>query len=55
MADEILDRIWRAREMLVKEHGGFEGYFKYIQKLDRARRRREQRAQATKRRKPTAS
>jgi hypothetical protein len=37
MADEILERIWRVREELLKKHGGWDGYFKYIQKLDRTR------------------
>jgi hypothetical protein len=40
MADPILDEIWRVREELIKKHGGWEGYFKYIQKLDRAHRNR---------------
>lgn len=46
MADEILDEIWRLREELVKKHGGMEGYWKYIQKLDRAHRARQKRAKA---------
>ncbi len=54
-ADPILDRIAAARESLVKEHGGWEGYFKYIQKLDRARQRREKRARASKKRRRTAT
>jgi hypothetical protein len=36
MADPILDEIWRVREELLKKHGGLEGYFKYVQKVDRA-------------------
>jgi hypothetical protein len=44
MADPILDEIWRVRELLIKEHGGFDGYFAYVQKLDRARRRQQRRA-----------
>jgi hypothetical protein len=43
MADPILDEIWRVREELIKKHGGFDGYFAYIQKLDRARRRQQSR------------
>ena len=41
MRDPILEEIWRVREELVKKHGGFDGYFKYVQKLDRAQRRRK--------------
>jgi hypothetical protein len=44
MADPILDEIWRVREELVRKHGGFDGYFKYLQKLDRAHRQRAKRA-----------
>jgi hypothetical protein len=40
MSDPILDEIWRVREKLVREHGGLEGYLAYVQKLDRARRKR---------------
>jgi hypothetical protein len=43
MADPILDEIWRVREELIKKHGGLDGYFAYVQKLDRAGRRRERR------------
>jgi hypothetical protein len=43
MADPILDEIWRVREELIKKHGGLDGYFAYVQKLDRAHRRRGQR------------
>ena len=39
MADPILDEIWRVRQELVKKHGGIDGYFRHIQKLDRARRK----------------
>jgi len=42
MPDPILDEIRRVREELVKKHGGIKGYLAYIEKLDRARRRREQ-------------
>jgi hypothetical protein len=34
MYDPILEEIRRVREELVKKHGGFDGYFKYVQKLD---------------------
>ena len=46
MADPILDEIRRVREDLIKKHGGLDGYFAYVQKLDRARRRRGSRPQA---------
>ena len=49
MADEILDEIWRVREELIKKHGGWDNYFKYIQSLDRARRARKRAAKARKR------
>ena len=53
MADPILDEIWRVRAELLKRYGGLAGYFKHIQELDRAHRRR-QRAKAGKpRRKPS--
>ena len=42
MVDPILDEIWRVREELIKKHGGMDGYWKYLQKLDRAHRRRLQ-------------
>jgi hypothetical protein len=35
--DPILDEIHRVREELIQQHGGWEGYFKYVQKLDRTR------------------
>ena len=40
MSDPILEEIWRVREKLIQEHGGIDGYFKYVQQLDRARRRK---------------
>jgi len=40
MSDPILEEIWRVREELIKRHGGLDGYFAYVQKLDRAHRRR---------------
>jgi hypothetical protein len=43
MADPILDEIWRVREELIKKHGGLDGYFAYIQKLDRAHHKRRRR------------
>ena len=44
MSDPILDEIARVRQELVKKHGGIEGYFQHIQKLDRARRNKRKRA-----------
>jgi len=55
MADPILDEIWRVREMLVKQHGGFDGYWKYLQKLDRAHQRRKQRTRVSKKPKRTSA
>jgi hypothetical protein len=46
MDDPILDEIWRVRAEMVKEHGGLQGYLRYIMKLDRAYRRRKQRRKA---------
>lgn len=40
MHDPILEEIWRVREELVKKHGGIDGYWDYVQKLDAAHRRR---------------
>jgi hypothetical protein len=54
MDDPILDEIWRVRAELLKEHGGLKGLFKYIQKLDRAHRRRKQRRKAGSAKKTTA-
>ena len=45
MHDPMLEEIRRVREELVKKHGGFDGYIKYVQKLDRAHRRRKGRRQ----------
>jgi hypothetical protein len=42
MPDSNLEEIWCVREELIKKHGGFDGYFPYIQKLDQARLRGEQ-------------
>jgi hypothetical protein len=54
MADPILDEIWRVREALIKQHGGLDGYFDYIQQLERARRQREQRRRQKKGRRQSA-
>jgi hypothetical protein len=43
MADPILEELWRVREQLIKQYGGIDGYFKYVQELDRAHRKLEQR------------
>ena len=50
MSDPILEEIWRVREELLKKHGGIDGYFKYVQKLDRARRRKSKKRASPKRR-----
>ena len=50
MGDPILEEIWRVREALIKKHGGMDGYFRYVEKLDRERRRRKQARNGTKRR-----
>ena len=52
MSDPILDEIWRVRAELIKQHGGLEGYFAYIQKLDLARRKRLAGSKGKKVRKP---
>jgi len=48
MNDPILDEIQRVRQELIEKHGGPDGYFKYVQKLDRAHqaRRRKKAAKA---------
>jgi hypothetical protein len=38
MPDPNLEEIWRVRQELIEKHGGVEGYFAYVQKLDRAHR-----------------
>jgi hypothetical protein len=43
MSDPILEEIWRVREELIKEYGGVEGFFRYVQSVDSARRRRRRR------------
>lgn len=40
MADPILDEIWRVRAELHKKHGGIDGYFKYVKKIERAHEKR---------------
>jgi hypothetical protein len=47
MRDAILEEIWRVREQLIKRYGGMDGYFQYVQEVDRARRRRERRLPRT--------
>ena len=54
MSDPILEEIWRVREELIKQHGGLEGYFAYVQKLDRAHRRRGRGAKSQNARKRTS-
>jgi hypothetical protein len=54
MNDPILEEIWRVRQELIKQHGGLEGYFQYVQKIDRARRQRGRRPSAKKTRRQGA-
>jgi tetratricopeptide (TPR) repeat protein len=51
MSDPILEEIWRVRQELIKRHGGLDGYFAYVQKLDRARQRSVQESKGKKARK----
>ncbi len=44
----ILEEIWKVRDELIKKHGGLDGYFKYVQKLDTARRRKPKRKSSQK-------
>ena len=55
MPDPILDEIWRVREELLKKHGGLDGYFRYVQKLDRAHRQRGRKRKTTKARRGKTS
>ena len=55
MPDPILDEIWRVREELLKKHGGLDGYFRYVKKLERAHRRRGGKVKATKARRRKTS
>jgi hypothetical protein len=36
MPDSNLEAVWRAREKLIKQHGGLDGLFAYVRKLERA-------------------
>jgi hypothetical protein len=38
---------------LIKKHGGIEGYFRYIQKLDRTRRKKRKKASKQKAKTPS--
>ena len=55
MPDPILDEIWRVREELLKKHGGLDGYFRYVQKLDRAHRQRGRKPKTAKARRRKTS
>lgn len=52
MSDAMLDEIWRVREELIKKHGGWDGYVKYAQKLERAhaQRRKKNRGRVSRQR-----
>jgi len=55
MSDAMLEEIWRVREELIKKHGGWDGYVKYAQKLERAHaQRQKKRVQRTRRRRVVA-
>ena len=41
--DPILEEIWRVRAELLQKHGGWEGYDRYLQKLEADDRRHERR------------
>jgi hypothetical protein len=55
MSDPMLEEIWRVREALIKQHGGLDGYFSYIQKLERARRQRDRQRKEKKSRRQKAA
>ena len=40
MTDPISEEIARVRQELLKQHGGLEGYFRHVQKLDRTHRKK---------------
>lgn len=44
MHDPILEHLGKVREALIKKHGGLDGYFAYVQRLDRAKRRSAKKA-----------
>ena len=56
MSDTMLEEIWRVRGELIKKHGGWDGYVKYAQKLERghAQRRKKTRGLAMGRRRAAA-
>ena len=60
MHDPILEEIWRVREQLVQDHGGWDGYWRYIKKVEAEQRQRLRRrmlaakARRAKLQKPTA-
>ena len=56
MSDAMLAEIWRVREELIKKHGGWDGYVKYAQQLERAQAKRQKktRVQTPRRRRAAA-
>jgi hypothetical protein len=42
--DVIMELVNQASEAAIRKHGGIDGYFKYLQKLDRARQKAKKRA-----------
>lgn len=41
--DVIMELVNQASETAIRKHGGIDGYFKHLQKLDRARRKAKKR------------
>ncbi len=50
MSDPMLEEIWRVREELIRQHGGLDGYIKYVQKLERAHAERRKTTRPSRRR-----
>lgn len=43
VTDEIVDRVHQARAALIKKYGGFDGWFRHLQSLDRRDKRAKKR------------
>jgi hypothetical protein len=54
MNDPILEEVWRVRQELIKQHGGVAGYFRHVEKIERAHRKRRRRPSAKKTRRQGA-
>ncbi len=48
MSDPILEEIWKIRAELLQKHGGLDGYFKYVERIDRARQAKSKRQRGRK-------